>query len=351
MKHGLYVEVEPVVRKFFPKGIHIYYFCGGRGIGKTYSGLDLCRKIGEGVCDLFEKKKFMYLRRTGVEAQSVASPESCPFKKYNQNEGYHICADYNSKLGFGNFYMDDDCSKHIGYIAALSTFSNLRGVDFSDVALILYDECIPESKNKRPLKNEGFLFLNMLETINRNRIIDGEQELCVILLSNAIDLGSDLLSQLNLTEVINNMIFKNKEKLTDYNRSLHIENYGDHEVSQLKSQSSLYKFAKDTGFNERALTGKFIDNDLELIKKVDLNEYSAYLTLENICVYEHKSNGMFHISQTCMPSKYTFKAYEKDKFRTVFYWMYKLLVVDRKVTYDNYQTKAVFDNMINFKPL
>lgn len=351
MKHGLYVEVEPVVRKFLPKGITIYYFCGGRGIGKTYSGLDLCRQIGDESCDLFEKNKFMYLRRTGVEAQSVASPESCPFKKYNTNEGYSIYADFNAKLGFGNFYMDGESKKQIGYIAALSTFSNLRGVDFSDVALILYDECIPESKNKKPLKNEGFLFLNMLETINRNRLLDGEQEVVVILLSNAIDLGSDLLSQLNLTSVINNMIFQGKEKYTDYARSLHIENYGEHKVSELKAESALYKFANGTGFNDRALTGKFIDNDLDLIKKVDLNEYSAFLTLENICVYSHKSNGSYHISQTCMPSKYTFRAYEKEKFRTVFYWMYKLLVVERKVTYDNYQTKAVFDQMIHFKPL
>ena len=35
MVHDLYVEVEKIVRKFLPKGIHFYYLCGGRGIGKT----------------------------------------------------------------------------------------------------------------------------------------------------------------------------------------------------------------------------------------------------------------------------------------------------------------------------
>lgn len=359
MKHGLYVEVEPVILKYMQKQVNFYYFVGGRGIGKTYGALDLCRKIGTGETITFENfewkpaenAKFLYLRRTGVEAQSVASPQSCPFKKYNTNEGYSINADFNSKLGFGNFYLDEEKTKIIGYVAALSTFANLRGVDFSDVEFILYDECIPENKNKHPLKDEGFLFLNMLETVNRNRSLEGEREVISCLLSNAIDLGSNLLSQLNITPILNDMIFKNQEKYTSYERSLHIEKYENHGVSELKSESALYKFSAGTGFNERALSGKFIDNDLGLIKKVNLKEYSPYLSLENICVYKHKSNGTYHISQIMTPAQYVFRAYEKDKFRTVFYWLYKLLVVERKVSYDNYQTKTVFDSMINFKPL
>lgn len=354
MVHGLYVEVEPVIFKFCARGINFFYFCGGRGIGKTYGALDLCKKIGMGEVSIdstVENQKFMYLRRTGVEAQSVSSPESCPFKSYNKNEGYAINADFTGKLGFGNFYFDAERTKHIGYCAALSTFANLRGIDFSDVVFILYDECIPESKNKHPLKDEGFLFLNMLETVNRNRSIEGRQEVIVCMLSNPIDLGSPLLSQLNITPILNSMIFKNQDKYTEEKRSLHIEKYRDHIVSQKKQDSALYRFAASTGFNERSLSGDFVDNDLGLIKKVNLAEYKAYLALENLCVYQHKSNGTYYISQTMMPAEYQFRAYEREKFRTVFYWLYKILVVERKVFYDNYNTKVVFDAMINFKPL
>lgn len=356
MEHGFYVEVEPVIKKYLANDIYIYYFCGGRGIGKTYGALDLCRKVGtnEWVIDSSAvEQKFMYLRRTGVEAQSVAAPESCPFKAYNRNEGYNISAEFNAKLGFGKFFMDVEGKehKHIGYCAALSTFANLRGVDFSDVQFILYDECIPENKNKHPLKDEGFLLLNMLETINRNRIIEGKPEVILCMLSNPIDLGSPLLSQLNVTPILNMMIFKNQDKYTDRERSLHIEKYRNHKVSKAKAQSALYKFASSTGFNERALSGDFLDNDLGLIKKVNLTEYTAYLTLENICVYQHKTDGTYYISQTVTPARYVFRAYEREKFRTVFYWLYKLLVVERKVFYDNYNTKVVFDAMINFKPL
>lgn len=355
MEHGFYVEVEPIIRKYILQSVYFFYFCGGRGIGKTYGALDLCRKIGTNewiIDDSTAEQKFMYLRRTGVEAQSVAAPESCPFKAYNRNEGYNISADYNSKLGFGKFYMEtDEEAQHIGYCAALSTFANLRGVDFSDVVFILYDECVPENKNKHPLKDEGYLFLNMMETINRNRIIEGRREVIVCMLSNAIDLGSALLSQLSITPILNTMIFKNQQKYTNRDRSLHIEKYLNHAVSEKKEAGALYKFASPTGFNERALSGEFLDNDLSLIKKVDLTEYKPFLTLENLCVYQHKTNGMWHISQTVTPAKYVFRAYEREKFREVFYWRYKLLVVDRKITYDNYATKAVFDDMIKFKPL
>ena len=117
-----------------------------------------------------------------------------------------------------------------------------------------------------------------------------------------------------------------------------------------KAKSAIYRFGVGTGFNERALSGDFVDNDLELIKKVNLTEYFAYISLANIYVYQHKSNGTYHISQTANPAKYTFKENEKDKVRALFYWLYKILVIEHRVTYDNYLTKVNFEQMINYKP-
>lgn len=286
-----------------------------------------------------------------MEAEAVASTEACPFKKYNRKEGYSICAEFYSKLGFGSFFMDESHEEHIGYCAALSTFSNLRGIDFSDVALILYDECIPENKNKRPIKDEGFLFLDLYETINRNRIMEGKKEVVVIFLSNPIDLASVLLSQLELTPVFNNMIFKNQERYTDKARSLHVEKYVNHPVSKKKEEGVLYRFAKNTGYNARALSGDFVQNDMTLICKPSLSEYTPFITLENLTIYKHKSESKYHISQVVGKSKYFFRVYEREKFRALFYWQYKLLAIERAVTYDNFNTKVVFEAMIKYKPL
>lgn len=355
MIHGLYVEVEPVIQRFLKQGVNVFYFFGGRGIGKTFSALDMCRRIGTGDLDLDgsgQKSKFLYLRRTGVEAKSCAVNRTNPFKKYNRSEGFRICADFNADIGAGNFYLSEEDDEPIGYCSALSTFANLRGVDFTDVTFILYDECIPENKNKHPLKDEGFLLLNMLETVNRNRALENLGEVVLCMLSNSIDLGSPFLSQLRITPILNSMIFKHQTKYTDRTRSLHIEQYEDHPVAKMKEQESVvYKFAKGTGFTERSLSGRFIDNDLTQIKKVDLRDYIPFLTVENVTVYQHKSEELWYISKVVTPAKYTLKAFERDKLKAIFYWKYKLLVLNRIVLYDDYATKVVFDEMIKFKPI
>lgn len=352
MIYGKYVEAESIINRFIHKDVFFYYLCGGRGIGKTYGAMDMCRRIGTGSLDILgESGKFLYLRRTAVEAISVASPESCPFKKYNKLEGYSICADFDQKRGFGQFYYDEEMTVPIGYVAALSTFANLRGIDFSDVTLILYDECVPENKNKKPLKDEGFLFLNAYETINRNRIIEGKTEVVVLFLSNAIDLGADLLSQLVLTPILNNLVFKGQEKYTDYKRSLHIELYKNHPVSKEKEKGVLYRFAEPTGFNKTALTGEFVENDLHIIKKVKISEYKPLFNLENVTLYQHKNKDLYHISMTFNKAPYSFRVYEREKVRTAFYWKYKLMVAYDNVTYDSYSTKVIFEEMMHFKPL
>lgn len=354
MIHGIYIEVEPVVMMYVKRGVYFFYFCSGRGLGKTYSSLDMMRRVGTGLLKIDEQEensKFLYLRRSGVEAETIAAPEACPFKKYNKKEGYEICGEFHNKLGFGSFYLDAEKKDHIGYCAALSTFSNLRGVDFSDVSLIVYDECIPENKNKKPIKDEGFLFLDLYETINRNRALEGKKEVVVIFLSNPIDLSSDLLSQLQLTPILNNMILNNQQKFTDYDRVLHIEKYKDHPISKQKEAGALYKFAQQTGYNARSLSGEFTQNDMTVIRKANFAEYDPYLRIENIIVYKHKSDCTFHISSRLSTCKYEFKAYQREKVRDIFYWQYKLLVRERLVTYDNYSTKTVFEAMINYKPL
>lgn len=354
MIHGHYVEIQPVILKYRKKGINIYYFCGGRGIGKTYGAIDMAYQVGMGelmLSDIEDDNKVLFLRRTAVEAEAISRAEKSFFKKYNQNEHKDISTDYHAKLNIGTFYNNIDKERKLGYIAGLSTFSNSRGVDFSDVILIIYDECIPESENKATIKNEGFLLLNAIETINRNRLQEGKPEVILVMMSNPIDLGNGLLAQLDITRILNHMIFSNLQSYTEPKRSLHIEKYKDHVVSKEKENSILYKFASTTGFNERALSGDFVDNDLSLIKNVPLKEYSAFLSLEQVCVYKHKSTGALHLSTSMSPAKYKFRAADRETVRQLFIWNYKIMVLDKKVTYDSFSTKIVFESMIGYKPI
>lgn len=354
MIHGYYVEVETVVLHYIKRGINVYYFCGGRAIGKTYGAIDFAYRIGTGqvsIPNTVSDGKVLFLRRTAVEAEAISREEKSFFKKYNKGEGTTITTDYVSKLSIGTFYADEEKEQLLGYIAGLSTFSNSRGVDFSDVIVVIYDECIPESENKTKIKNEGYLLLNALETINRNRKQEGLQEIILIMLSNPIDLGNELLAQLDITSILNHMILNGMEKYTNPERSLHIEKYVNHPVSKEKRDSVLYKFASTTGFVEQALSGNFTNDDMSRVKKVNLQEYKPFLSLEQICVYRHKSNGSYHLSTSMAPARYVFYARDRETVRKMFLWAYKLMVLDDNVSYDSYSTKVVFESMIGYKPL
>ena len=89
-----------------------------------------------------------------------------------------------------------------GYAGALSTFSNIRGADFSDVKIIIYDEFIPEKTNRCSIRNEWDALLNLIETVNRNRELEGEESVKIILLSNATNIECDILAQSGLIPTI-----------------------------------------------------------------------------------------------------------------------------------------------------
>ena len=67
------------------------------------------------------------------------------------------------------FYCDD---KVCGYAMTLSTAQDLKSSNFSKVKYIIFDEfIIEEGQKKTYLKNEVFVFLNLIETIARLRDI------------------------------------------------------------------------------------------------------------------------------------------------------------------------------------
>lgn len=356
MIHGKYVEVESTIKsKLNTKGIHFFYFFAGRGVGKTYGALDFLVRLVTGKTNLYDdeiegKKKFLLLRNTAVEAQSIASEESNVFKTYNLNEGTNICADFNSKIQFGNYYNDNEKTEHIGYVASLSTFSNLRGVDFSDVSIILFDECVPE-KRVRNVKHAGKLLLNALETINRNRVLEGKNEIVVIFLSNAIDLGNELLVELGFTTIINKMIIKNQEKITIPERSVYVQRWKNHPVSnEKKNKSALYKFARDTDFCEEATSGEFKANDLSCLSRPNLQEYEPYIVLDNIYFYKHKSKNLIHLCGIKMPCRYVYKSKDINYVKEQFGLRYKLMRNRSLITAESYEYLAVIDNMLGYSP-
>lgn len=327
-------------------------YIGGRGIGKTYSSLrntifeaDMTRKIPE------PYNKFMYMRRIAKDIELCASEISNPFKRINRDCGSNVYAEFQRKDGYAVFKDDiinvdgEDLPAYLGYGAALSTFSGLRGVDFSDVTTIVFDEFIAE-RHVRRIKDEGKVFLNMYETVNRNRELQGEPPVKVLLLANSISLASGILLEIGAVPIIASMIEKGQSRATVKERGLYIELVDSSKVAELKNETALYKLTKGTDFSREAIMNQFTQDNLDLAKKVRINEYKPIFNFCDFTYYKHKSRDEYYIAKRKDKAPVKFGSGDVDRLQTAFKWMYNNLVVSRKVFFDDYATKLVFDNIL-----
>jgi len=254
---------------------------GGRGVGKTYSSLrNLLIDENDNKIIPEPNHKFMYMRRLAKEIEFCTSEISNPFKRINRDYNLDVRASFTKKDGYAVFYdksSTDELQEPIGYGVALSTFSGLRGVDFSDVDTIIFDEFIPE-RQVRKIKSEGRVFLNMYETVNRNRELQGEPPVKVLLLANSISMASEILLEMGAVPTMASMILKDQHRATVKERGLYIELVDSKKLAEVKEQTALYRLTKGSEFTKEAIMNKFTSDNLDLAKKVKINEYKAIFT-------------------------------------------------------------------------
>lgn len=311
-------------------------FIGARGVGKTYSALEY-------VALRESRKKFIYLRRIQNEIDKALTEYANPFKSVcRSHRGLEITCDKSEDIGI--FYREDGGEQtSIGYALALSTFSKLRGMDFSDCDIIIFDEMIPERHTHR-IAHEGDAFFNLYETINRNREFSGELPLRVYMLANAINLNNPILLSMNLVSTIAEMSVKGQSKFTDKKRSIYIELINNQKFRTAKEATALYRLTGGTTFQEQALDNKFAYDDMSLIReKVPLNEYVPAFTFGKYTVYKHKSKSQMYIAMRKSSATKRYEECDAD----IMYWRfapnYRLAILNRSVFFDSYETKLVFD--------
>lgn len=279
------------------------FIIGGRGTGKTYRSLSRVRNMYyEGIpeLDIPEGMRFMYLRRTETEITSIADQYYNPFKVLNTDNDWAVKSSYTKKLNIGAFREGGDPEKPsdgelIGYAAALSVFSNLRGADLSDCAVLVFDEFIKEGI-KKVMKNEADAFFNAYETINRNRENSGKPPLYCYLLSNATDIESPLLVSLGLIPLIEHMRKTGQGNYTDPERGIHIEYLHNLGITEAKKRNALYKLTQGTQYYKHAIENEFSYNSFENVVKQNLKEYIPWIQVGDVYIYRSKHSLMFYAS-------------------------------------------------------
>lgn len=263
-------------------------FIGGRGLGKTFSVLKhrVLNAVESG-------KKFIWLRDTQTIVDKIAAggsltaPIEAKVKDFPHVEIQKIRGNY----CFVKIDADQEEGTVIGYLMALSTFHNSRGVSYEDVDCLVWDEMIPE-EGVTIQKNQGAIFLNMYETVNRNREMFGEPPVQIIFLSNANDIFSDVLSSLNVDKIIEDMAYNGISKYED--DDIVIMLMSNDKFLEQKKNTFIYRIQNNEKFAESALNNKFTNN-LALVKRnVNLKKANPIINLDGRYVLVELADGTLY---------------------------------------------------------
>lgn len=304
---------------------------GGRGIGKTYSALRFMME---------QKDPFIYMRNTDVQMQESASVFGNPFKRLNKDLGRYVSLDAEKRHYLITEQPPEEEKQIIGYGAALSTFTNLRGVDLSDCRWCVFDEFI----ERRTLTFKQFdAFAGFYETVNRNREIQGEEPFRVILLSNSQTLQNDILAGYGLINKITEMV-RNGERIYS-NRDLYLE-LPSVEISEMKKDTANYRLISGSGAAREALENEFAYDSMSGVGSQRINEFipvcmAAIDKGDYITFYRHKSNGTVYAAHRF---DWNCPRYETDRYMLFLKergLQLREYILRGRMTYDTYQTKIL----------
>lgn len=303
------------------------FIIGGYGIGKTYSAIE--RAV------LSYPGHFLYLRNTREQLQESCGGFGNPFKKWCKNNNRDIMM----KMEKSHAVITEQTESErliLGWGANLSTFENLRGVDLSSCMYGLFDEFI---ENRTFTFDQFKAFVRMYETVNRNREILNEEPFKVVLLSNAQRLGNPILRGFNLIPIIENMQKTGQRTAVVNNGTVRID-LPFSEVSDAKKDTALYKATEGALFQREALNNNFINDSFTGVKKININEYTPMVAIDDIYIYKHKSEVLYY---ACSVQANVKKYNSKDNF-LIFYKLYgfqlKLAIGSDKMYFSDYATKV-----------
>lgn len=320
----------------------LYIFIGGRGCGKTYSVL---RGIVE------RNLKFVYLRRSDRELKIATSLNGNCFKPLNMKEGFAIYPESGSAeeaITFCNENVIDERTNKpaiIGYAGSLSTFGNFRGASFEDVDVLFLDEFINTAPINR-LKDSAFQLFNAIETINRNRELEGSKPIYCILCSNSNRLDDDILNTFGLPERIRVMRRIDQEIYTDELRGIYLNDIHNENFKEAKKKTALYKLTQGTEFYDMAVENDFVFDDFNDIQKIPTNKLQPICGYGDLYFYAIKDRKAFYVcKRKADVNLYPNTTEGYTQFKRDYGDMLQIGIVERYLIYSDYNVKISVKNI------
>lgn len=299
---------------------------GARGVGKTYGLMKYC---------IEHEIPFIYLRRLKTQLDLCASFDGNPFNKLNTDLARDI-KPHNTRSGV----VFAEGEKVIALGVALSTVANVRGFDYSQFNLILFDEAIA-SDGERPIPKEFEVFLNFYETVNRNRELMGGKPVQAFLLGNANRLTNPYFSGWHFMKTALNMINGKQMVWKNADGSRMMIMLCDSAISNRKKETALYKNAS-RNFMDMALDNAF-RTDGTNIRSMPIREFNHVVSIGDLGIYRHKSERLYYVSfLTRSENSYDAYGMSLKMFQTDFYNLRLYYIVNKIVYFENYEAELIF---------
>ena len=299
---------------------------GPRGVGKTYGLMRYC---------IEHNRKFIYMRRLKSQLDQCASAEGNPFRKLNTDLNMDIRP---ARSKGGVLFADPDTVYALG--VALSTVANVRGFDYSDFDMILFDEAIA-SDGERPIAHEFEAFLNFYETVNRNRELTGNEPVQAFLLGNANRLTNPYFSGWHFMKTALNMLRGKQMVWRSADKTRLMIMLQDSEISARKRDTVLYKNSSDS-FDKMALDNAF-RTDATNIKSMPIREFNHLVTVGELGIYRHKKERLYYVSfLTNKEKQYDSYGIGLKMFQQDFYNLKLFYLIQKIVYFENYEAELLF---------
>lgn len=324
LKNG-YLNMQGIIESDFP----FIFVPAARATGKTYGTLNY----------FIDREKIMLLRRTQREADLQANDETTSYKDiFNNLERPFTCKKSNG-LGLVTD-LSKEPAENVAICAALSTFASVRGMGFNDINHIVYDEFIAE-KHVKKMAAEGLALANLVESVGRNRELQGKKPVQLLCLANAVNMANDVFMYFDLITHAEQMIKDMQEIKIIGNKLLIIPQRSP--ISEKKAQTALYK-AVNNEFSEMAIKNKFILNDFSYVQERPLKEYKCIFKVGDLFVFRHKSKREYYVTYQKGKTNIVYGSgyaaltkFQRDKWRFIAHYY------DGLIRFQNYQCIALFE--------
>lgn len=273
---------------------------GGRGTGKTYT-------IQKTMLE--EERDWLFLRRTNTQLKTIVADsfKTWPWAPINRDmhlnilpfkvsgiQGLYVAGnavERNPKSG--KWIQPEYCPITVSSVLDLS---NTNGFNNPGCSVIYLDE-YQTTGNDYYRQHEGTGLAGVYESINRNRALNGEDEVTMIMASNACGMANPYFMEFNVLDDVEKMIGKKQRWKFLSEKGILLVDLVDSPISKKKAGTALYKALADSDYYRMAIENSYSLEERSTTKAQNLKEYVPLVQAGRVCIYMHKSKPVYYVTK------------------------------------------------------